>query len=377
MRIFSILTSLTSGGAETLVLGLNAEFVAEGHESIVATLCDARQLGNSPEMEARLKGRIEADGGRVISLGLGRRRGLLSGAWAMRAALRLIQPDIIHAHTARALPMLAFGGKAPPVVLTHHNTRLSFPPILFRLFDRQVRAYVAISCAVERLIERHSRRRIVHIPNAAAAHFGVERPRLAPRKPPRILSVGAVSAQKNYGLVLEVAKVMRERGLTDPQPTFMIAGSGPGLDLLRQQAEALGLGNQVQFLGERSDIAGLMRDSDLFLNSSLYEGMPIALLEAMAMALPVMATDVPGTREVVQHERTGLLAKVDDPLAIARSIARVLNEPGLYRRLSAQALADSERYSMAGTARRHLSLYERIVCHGPVAGQATPLCSEG
>ena len=363
MRICSILTSLTSGGAETLVAKLSPEFVAAGHESVVVTLCDAVTLDNSEDMEAKLRRRIETGGGRVVSLRLGAGRGVLAGGRALRRLLGELQPDIIHSHTARALPMLAMRREKTPVILTHHNSRLSFPPILFRLFDRQVRGYVAISPEISRDLGKRTDRRIELIPNAAALDFAAEGPRDAPQAPATIISVGAVSEQKNYKLLIAAAAKLRERGVIVPMPRFLIAGGGARLKDKRTQVKQAGLEGIVEFLGERSDIPDLLRASDIYLNTSHYEGLSIAMLEAMASGLPIVATDVAGNRDLVQPDVNGLLAHAGNATELAMAIERILANPERYARLSAGSLGEAANYSIEEAARRHLAFYADEVAH--------------
>ncbi len=346
------------------VANLSGEFVAAGHESVILTLCDAEQLGNSREMEERLRRRIEEGGGRVVSLGLGRNRNPLAGAMAMRRAIRAIRPDIIHAHTARAMTMLVLRGSRAPVILTHHNSRLSFPTGLFLLFDRLVHSYVAISAETRTLFESHVRRPVAYIPNGTGSSFRAGAPRAAPGRPARILSVGAISHQKHYDLLIEVALMMREERLMEPLPLFRVAGNGPELETLRERVGQTGLDSQVQFLGERSDIAELMMESDLYLNTSRYEGLPVALLEAMGMGLPIVATDVPGNCELVLEGRNGKRAALDDPRALARAITALLTDHALYAHSSACALEQADDYTIGKAAERHLALYARATGNG-------------
>ncbi|MCC6941198.1 MAG: glycosyltransferase family 4 protein [Novosphingobium sp.] len=356
MRICSIVTSLTSGGAETLVANLSQEFSASGHESVVIALCDAATLGNAPEAEARLKAQIEDSGGTFVSLGLPASRKLLAGTVAMRRALRKIRPDVIHAHTARALLMMLAGKSGAPVVLTHHNSVLGFSPTLFRLFDRVASAYVAISRDTQTILGQYVRRPVVMIVNAAGRGFACDAPKAAPSSPLRILSVGTISDQKNYPLLIATAQAVRDRGLIDPLPEFLVAGNGADLGKLRDSVAAAGLQGQVQFLGERSDVRTLMQSADLYLNTSRYEGMPIALLEAMRMALPIVATDVAGNKELVIAGQTGLL-EAEDPQALASAIQSLANDTGLYARLSQGALVRADEYSIGTAAAHHLKLY--------------------
>jgi glycosyltransferase involved in cell wall biosynthesis len=340
-----------------LVANLSAQFSAAGHESTVVTLCDAIQLGNSSEMEAKLRQQIEDARGRVISLGLGRNRNPVRGLLAVRRAMRQIQPDIIHAHTARALPMLAIKFGQAPVVLTHHNSRLSFHPALFKVFDRLVCSYVAISHEARQTQEAFAHKPIAYIPNAAGAHFVAGEPRKGPSLPAQIISVGAISDQKNYDLLIDVAHAFRERRSAVPTPVFMVAGGGSDIERLRSRVQGLGLTGNVQFMGERSDIPELMRSSDLFLNTSHYEGMPVSVLEAMAMALPIVATEVAGNIELVRHGKNGLLAPIDKPGAIAAAIEDILCNRERYSEFSARSLEEGQRYLINNTAQMHLDLY--------------------
>jgi len=144
-------------------------------------------------------------------------------------------------------------------------------------------------------------------------------------------------------------------------PVFQIAGHGQAMEELRERAAQYGLRDTVRFLGERSDIESLMAQSDIYLNTSAYEGMPVALLEAMAMAMPIVATDVPGNHELVRHRKSGLLCDLNNPAAIAEDVASLIRDEKLYRQMSRSALIESENYSLASTAQRHIDLYDAII----------------
>lgn len=343
-----------------LVANLSRAFVDAGSQSTVIALCDAATLGNSREMEALLRQQIESHGGRFVSLGLDRRRGVLAGGIAMRRALRQLQPDIVHAHTARALGMIALAGAGVPTVLTHHNSKLTFPPRMFALFDRIAMGYVAISEDTADIYRANARQPYRLIPNAPAPKFRTDKPRERMSHPARVLSVGAISAQKNYDLLIKVAQHLRDGCYPFEMPVFQIAGNGPDLGELRRRVEEASLGEAVHFLGERTDIESLMAQSDIYLNTSVYEGMPIALLEAMAMALPIVATDVAGNRELVLDGQGGFLCTLDSPAAIAEALARLIRDEDRFRQMSVNSLIQSKKYSLQGTARQHLEFYEAL-----------------
>jgi glycosyltransferase involved in cell wall biosynthesis len=359
--VWSIITSLTAGGAEVLVSNLNTALEARGVTNRVIALCDAPTLGNTEEMEAKLAEQIRSGGGAFGSLQLSKNRNPLAGAAALRKLFAAGVPDVIHCHTARAVAMVALSGFRGAVVLTHHNTRLSFPAYLFRAFDLVVDQYVAISPELVTTYRRLTRRPVALIPNAAARDFTAAGPRTTVGKPCQVLSVGTISAQKNYDLLLETAAALRERVPSFAMPDFIIAGGGQGLDGLRQRAEALGLSDHVEFLGERSDIRNLMKSADIFLNTSTHEGLPIAIIEAMGMGLPIIATDVAGNRDLVTDGENGLLAPLGDPQGLADAIARATVDANLYRTLSLGAICRSRDFSIEGSAEQHLALY-RAAC---------------
>jgi len=362
LRVSSVITSLTSGGAEILVTNLNGAFAARGAAGTVVAFCDAPTLGNSPEMEAELAGQIAESGCRFESMQLTRRRGLLRGALALRRHLAAARPDVVHVHTVRAVAMMAFTGFAGPVVFTYHNSRLSFPPGLFAAVDRVVHHYVAISNDTAAMYRRLSRRPYTLIQNAPSARYKAKAPRVAARRPGNVLSVGAVSDQKNYPLLIETARILRDRATEAmPPPVLRVAGGGEGLEDLRAQVRTRGLEGVVEFLGERRDVPDLIARSDLFLNTSHYEGFSVAILEAMAMAMPVVATDVAGNRGLVRPAQNGLLCAPDKPQALAAAIMRLMQDNSLYRQFSAGALATSREYTIENAAARHLELYASLL----------------
>lgn len=364
LAIWSIITSLTSGGAESLVASLNSSFVDAGLKHTVIALCDAATLGNSRETEERIRRQIELAGGEFISLKLNRWRDPFSGGRSLRRVMQDQLPDLIHAHTARAIPMVSASRFAGPVVLTHHNSRLSFPKLFFRYIDAVVDSYVAISAETEEIYRSQCRKPVKRISNGVARSFFAGPVRQAASSPCNILSVGAVSKQKNYGLLLETARELQARATGGPVAVFRVAGGGQGLPDLRRQVEDAGLQRVVEFLGERSDIPQLLGDADVFLNTSNYEGQSVAILEAMAMALPVVATEVPGNRDLVSDEQNGLLVAHNEPEKLANAILRLTEESQLYSSLSKGARQTGQQFSAEKAAADHVELYRNLASKG-------------
>jgi glycosyltransferase involved in cell wall biosynthesis len=171
-------------------------------------------------------------------------------------------------------------------------------------------------------------------------------------------TIGRLSAQKGQRDLLEAAaQVTRE--FSDVR--FVLVGDGDLRQELETQAVALGLGQQVVFAGHRSDVPAVLAAIDVLCISSTYEGTPLALFEAMAAGKPIVSTAVDGCREVLEHDRTGLLTPPGDPESLARALVRMRSDADLRRRLGASAAAESARYDIAECVRRIESLYDEVL----------------
>jgi len=174
---------------------------------------------------------------------------------------------------------------------------------------------------------------------------------------PLVGSVGCLAARKDYGTLLEALCLLGGRGLAF---RAALVGDGPDRDALEARAAALGLAGRVRFLGERGDIERLLPGMDVFVLSSREEGIPNALLEAMAAGRACVATAVGGTPEVLRDGETGWLVPPGEPGALADALEQALTRPGEARRRSEAACrAAREELSIEVMVRRHEEFYER------------------
>lgn len=149
-----------------------------------------------------------------------------------------------------------------------------------------------------------------------------------------ILSVGRLVEEKGYSCLLESIPIVLARV---PEATFSIAGDGPIRASLEERASQLGIAEAVRFLGKRSDVGYLLRAIDVYVQPSLREGLPLSLLDAMAVGIPVVATTAGGIKEVVRDEENGLLVPPDDPQSLAVALIRILENGPLRSKLSRSA----------------------------------------
>jgi glycosyltransferase involved in cell wall biosynthesis len=176
-------------------------------------------------------------------------------------------------------------------------------------------------------------------------------------------AVGRLSEQKGHRFLIDaVARILARR----PDVRFLIAGDGDLMDLLKTQARTLGIAEKVVFAGHRSDIPDVLGAIDILGISSLYEGTPLALFEAMAAGKAIVSTAVDGCREVLLDGETGLLVPAGDAAALADALLRVIETPSLRESLSASARAASRRYDVRACVDQMEALYDEVLA-GAVA----------
>jgi glycosyltransferase involved in cell wall biosynthesis len=157
-----------------------------------------------------------------------------------------------------------------------------------------------------------------------------------PPGPPRILACGRLAPEKRFDRFLRLAAAL-------PGARFRLVGDGPLRASLEGEAEELGLRpERFLFLGERAEVAPLLREADLLVLTSEREGTPNAVLEAMASGVPVVATDVGGVSELVEHGATGLLVPEGDEGALREAVERLLSSEAGRRSMGERARAAAE-----------------------------------
>ncbi len=174
---------------------------------------------------------------------------------------------------------------------------------------------------------------------------------------PVVGTIGRLSLQKGHRYLVEAAaRILAQR----PETRFLVAGDGDLLEPLRAQAKTLGIAEKVVYAGHRTDVRDLLGAIDVFAISSLYEGTPLALFEAMAAGKTIVSTAVDGCREVLEDGQTGLLVPAADAESLAQAILRVLGDDTLRASLSAKARAASHRYDVRTCVDEMQQVYEEV-----------------
>ncbi len=298
--------------------------------------------------------------------GLTRFWALASLAMHMRAA----KPAVFHAHlssplAARGALVAAAAAGAPAVVATAH-LHVPLPHVWQRARVRALRVdrYIAVSEAVALGLQSIgiSRDAIRVVPNGLRniddyAPRTTETYRSADSA--TLVSVARLVSQKGHTVLLEALSLL-------PEVTALFAGDGPLRDDLESRARQLGVEDRTIFIGTVENVAPLLAKADLFVLTSLNEGLPLSILEAMAAGLAVVATRVGGTPELVTHGETGLLVEPEDAVSTAEAIRELLTDVDLRSRMGARGRTlVLERYTAERMVDGVLAVYDEILDPGP------------
>jgi glycosyltransferase involved in cell wall biosynthesis len=179
-------------------------------------------------------------------------------------------------------------------------------------------------------------------------------------------TVALFKAQKGLSFLVEAARLATA---VNPRLRFLHMGDGPLRDEIARQIAAAGLGDRFRLLGRVPDPVRLLSGLDMFALPSIWEGLPIALLEAMSAGLPAVGTAVSGIEEVIEHNRSGLLVPPADAGALASAILSLASDPALQRRLAEGAASRSACFTPDLVA----SEYRQVTLQVLAAHGATPV----
>ena len=308
--------------------------------------------------------------------------------------LRQLRPAVLHTYNFAcaeyAVPAWAAG--VPVRVHAEHGRDASDPQGLNRKHNFLRRAlvpwidrYVPVSHDLARWLTN-----VVNIPAAKSELImnGVDTVRFAPDLPAAntpfpegsfvIGTVGRLQDVKDQASLIEAfALLCAARPAQRARLRLAVVGDGPLRERLAQKAQDAGVTDLVWFAGARNDIPELMRSFDVFALSSIAEGTPVTLLEAMACARPVVATAVGGIPEVVQDGVNGALVPASNPQALAEALGRYVDDSARVAAHGASARLNIERhYSVAAMVSAYTTLYDRLCNSKTTPSKVTQPCAE-
>jgi glycosyltransferase involved in cell wall biosynthesis len=280
----------------------------------------------------------------------------------VRRELRRLRPRVVHVTDVWPPGLVAARlAGVQRLLMTHHT------PELPRTDNLAGRAWLAAGWLARPQViytsetdRRTDGRRLLHT-HVVPLGIDLERFVRAPHEPdpvaPTIGNVARLATQKGQRTLIDAIPLVLTRY---PGARFVVVGDGELREALVGQSERLGVTDHVTFAGERTDIPELLASFDVFAFPSLFEGLCLAVIEAQAAGVPVVATPVGGIRETVVPGETGLLVQPEDPAALARAVVELLDDPVGANTLAVEAQRRVlARFSESEMVGRTLELYGR------------------
>ncbi len=364
-RVLILIKGLGRGGAEQLV--------ASAAPHLDASRFDYQAAYLLPSKDA-LVADLERAGIRAECL-FGER----GPAWVgrLRSLVRRRRIDLVHVHSPYAAIGARMGlpGRRTRLVYTEHNLWARYHRATYwgnlLTFPRNDHVF-AVAHHVRASIEYPEPLRRLSMPPVETLHHGIDSDAVVgwavgdgirrelgiPDDAPLVGTIANFKAHKAHDVLLRAATEVRK---TIPDVRFVLVGAGPLEADVRRHARELELDSTVVFAGYREDAQRVAGTCDVFALPSMYEGLSIALLEAMALGRPSVVTRVGGLPELVTHGEQGLIVPPGNPSALAAELIRVLQDGSLRERLGEAARARAVQFDIRRAVHRMEEVYEELL----------------
>jgi glycosyltransferase involved in cell wall biosynthesis len=358
MVIAHVIDSMDVGGAEAVVAALCRLQRAAGHRVSVHCLHRRGVMGD----------RLVSEGVPVTVHGPG---GSLAIIWRLYRAFRALRPHVVHCHNKSATVHAAVAARLTGARLVSTRHGMAAPPYRLR---KELKFWIIAATLCDSVVAvcetarrnmlagaRRAARNVVTIRNGAYPAPAAD---TSPSASGRfmLVTVGRLVRAKNYPTLLEAVAHARA---SVPDIALRLVGDGPDRPVLEELAARHGVQDVVQFCGERDDVGTLLSDADVFVLSSLSEGLPISILEAMAAGLPTIVTDVGGMPEVVALSGAGVVVAAGDASALARAMVDLAARRHELKELGAKARACyREHFTPEKMAEQYQALYRTCLAPG-------------
>ncbi len=362
------------GGIERAAYEVSSRIASEGHDVTVLTF----RRGDSAAEE-------DMDGLRVVRVPALDVSGLIgvqlsasAHVWPkVRELIRDRRIDLIHTHglffhVSLAAAVMSRRTGTPLITTAHVGSLDSIGGAASRLsglYEQSVGRFILNSSrqviAVSQAVADHiqglgaTMDHVTVVPNGVdLEHYAPSPGRRRGKRPPRMIFVGRLIANKGPQYLIEaLPRVLSHH----PEAECWLVGDGPLRHDLERTIREQHLQDNVRFLGERDDVASLLGQSDVFVRPSLSEGLPLAVLEAMAACLPVVVAPVGGTPELVEDGKTGFLVTPGDRQGLEDHLCQLLADGKLRRAMGMRANRAAAAYDWDVISRETLAIYERAL----------------
>ena len=278
------------------------------------------------------------------------------------------KPEIVHAHLESVTfhVVKAFSSKTN-IVQTIHSSVIHYPFLQKMYLQKSISRYVAISNKVRSILINSLNlkpEKIVTIYNGIDLNkFKINRKNNTEVK--KIISIGRLTKAKDYPNLFKALDILIQKLNKEniPLPSVNIVGTGEIEKELKALTKKMNLGHIVSFLGVRQDIPELLKESDIYVMSSEWEGLSISLIEALTSGIPIVATNAGSNNEVIENDVSGIIVPTKDPEALAEGIYNLIIDKDLRDRLSKEAIKRSELFAIENCAKKHVEMYKGLISH--------------
>ena len=361
-----------------------------GQNQVLLTVNGLREIGQRAALVAHPNGELRrraAEGLDLIPLAPRMEMDLHAG-WKLARVITRLRPDVIHAHDPHGVAMASLAlslsasnrsAASPPALVAARRVDFHLKGNSFaRWKHRQVDCFIAASEAIRQMLLRDD----VPAQRAVTVHEGIDVDHVLAAPPvdvhaafflphgsPVVGNVAALVPHKGQRHLIEAAHLVVHE---IPDARFVILGEGELRDHLERQVKDYHLEKHVKLPGFRIDVLGCLKQFDLFVMSSVTEGLGTSLLDAMAASRPIVATTAGGIPEIVVDESTGVLVPPRDHHAMARQIVRLLKDAALQRRFGDAGFARvRERFTVERMVEQTAAVYARVAGTRRAAGTAS------
>lgn len=364
MRLMHLVLSLNIGGLEIVVINLLRQM---DREIYTPFLCCLKEPGSLVH---------EVDKLGIKTVVLGKNGGGIDFSVLARLAMILKREgiDIIHSHNPGPHFYAALAGKLAGVSVIIHTKHGRNPfrnwrePFLRKILSCMTDKIVAVSDDANEIAiskEKFSKRRVVTIINGIDIDKYCSNIDVAGKKREIGVSdgdfiigiVARLASEKDHSMLLDAFRIVLDHA--NQNVKLVIVGDGALREELERKAHSISIADNVIFLGERRDVPELLATFDLFVLSSVTEGVSMTLLEAMAAELPIVATDVGGNAEVVLDNRTGLIVPPRNPEAMAHAMLRIMGDDDMAKQMGIMGKERVyQKFSSEAMSRKYENIYE-------------------
>lgn len=357
MKVFLCIPTLQHAGAERFVTELALNLDKSRFDVVCVLTNDAGVTGYYQQLQAA--------GIRIVDVSA-------PGYWQeFRNICRLLKqekPDVVHTNVGAmlhmALPVLLYG-KCKHYFTVHSMGHRIFGGVKKHiakwLFHSKKILPVAIGAEVKRSLCSAYNLPEADIPcvynGVDTTAFPQKTGEAVPGAPCHFMTVGRIQKVKNFSMLVSAfAKVLEAQ----PESRLTIVGDGELREEIAQQIQQLGIAGSVELAGRQNDVASFLQKADVYCATSLVEGLPVSVLEAMSIGLPVITTPAGGAIDVVKDGENGLISPHGDIEAFARCMERLATDTALRRQMG----EDSRRKALALDVKNCARGYEEIYCSG-------------